>query len=74
MALSADGWNSYGSGVFSNCGTSINHAVLLVGWDNRNNWRIKNSWGTGWGEDGYMTISKNNDCNICRYGGEQVIL
>lgn len=49
VALSATNWSSYGSGVFSGCGTSVNHAVLLAGWDSNRNWRIKNSWGTNWG-------------------------
>ncbi len=36
----------------------INHAVTLVGWDDsRNAWLIKNSWGTGWGMNGYMWIT-----------------
>ena len=35
----------------------INHAVLLVGWDDvRQAWLIKNSWGTGWGIGGYVWV------------------
>jgi len=31
-----------------------NHAIVITGWDdNRNAWRIKNSWGEWWGEDGF---------------------
>jgi cathepsin L len=34
------------------------HAVLLVGWDDgREAWKVKNSWGTRWGEGGYMWIA-----------------
>ncbi|MBN1482443.1 hypothetical protein EH223_10420 [candidate division KSB1 bacterium] len=48
------------SGGFLNCGgqtKSPNHGVMLVGWDDtKNAWILKNSWGTGWGENGYMLI------------------
>lgn len=54
---------SYRSGVFRTdeswqCGTgSGNHAILLVGWDDSTqSWILRNSWGTGWGESGYMHI------------------
>jgi C1A family cysteine protease len=33
------------------------HAILLVGWDDtKGAWLLRNSWGTGWGEAGYMWI------------------
>jgi inhibitor of cysteine peptidase len=51
-----------GTGVFEpvrQCST-INHALVLVGWDDslgtNGAWRVKNSWGTWWGDDGYMWI------------------
>ena len=32
-------------------------AVVLVGWDEPEQaWILRNSWGTDWGEDGYMRI------------------
>jgi len=34
------------------------HAVMIVGWDDQKGaWRIKNSWGTGWGEGGFAWIA-----------------
>lgn len=33
------------------------HAVLVVGYDDaEDRWRIRNSWGAGWGQDGYFTM------------------
>jgi C1A family cysteine protease len=49
----------YTSGVFnaSNQG-AVNHFVTLCGWDDsRGAWRLKNTWGTGWGESGFMWIT-----------------
>ena len=52
-------FTAYKSGVFnegSNSGAT-NHAVNIVGWDNtKRAWLIRNSWGTHWGEQGYMWI------------------
>jgi len=56
-----DAFRDYDGGVFSGptC-TSMNHAVALVGWDDNQGtegvWFLRNSWGSGWGEDGYMKI------------------
>lgn len=54
-------FQQYRDGLFTTnetCGTSaVNHAIVLVGWDDgRQAWRLRNSWGTGWGESGYMWI------------------
>ena len=49
---------AYRSGVFSSPNLSpINHAVVLVGWDDLDGaWLARNSWGPGWGEKGYARI------------------
>jgi len=44
VAVDASNWSPYKTGVFSNCGTAVNHGVLLVGATD-NSWLIKNSWG-----------------------------
>ncbi len=37
--------------------TGVNHAIVLVGWDDAQScWIIKNSWGTDWGTGGYGKI------------------
>jgi hypothetical protein len=45
------------------------HAVVIVGWESGDVpcWIVKNSWGTGWGEDGYFRFAmwpKNTDCGL----------
>jgi hypothetical protein len=49
----------YTCGVFNHSGTGpVNHFVVLCGWDdNKGAWQLKNSWGTSWGENGYMWIA-----------------
>ncbi|UCC43855.1 MAG: PKD domain-containing protein [Candidatus Zixiibacteriota bacterium] len=52
---------AYNGGVFNvNEQGTINHAVVLVGWDDNQGpagvWFMRNSWGPGWGEGGYMLI------------------
>ena len=76
ISVDATIWHSYGSGVFNTeCERNeINHAVLLVGFDENENWHIKNSWGTFWGEDGYMFLRKGNCHGICREGGTMVLV
>ena len=68
FAVDATNWSPYGTGVFDNCGASINHAVLLVGVVG-GAWKIKNSWGTGWGEAGYIRLAGGNTCGVCAYAG-----
>ena len=73
VTVDATNWSPYSSGVFKNCGKDITHAVLLVGVVG-GNWKIKNSWGSGWGDGGYFKfrlLNKNwtkGPCNLLQYG------
>ncbi|KAI4327418.1 hypothetical protein L6164_019883 [Bauhinia variegata] len=62
----------YHSGVFTGeCGTSLDHAVVAVGYGTDNGvdyWLVRNSWGTGWGEDGYIRIERNAQTNTGKCG------
>jgi subtilase family serine protease len=56
-------FQSYGGGVYSySWGTAAGgHFVLVIGWDDSKGTsgalKVKNSWGTNWGENGYFWIS-----------------
>jgi PKD repeat protein len=62
-----DDWFYYVGGVYTptwevtNGVGWANHAVVLVGWnDSEGCWIIKNSWGSGWGEQGYARVLYGN--------------
>ncbi len=64
-------FHNYTGGIFNeHASGSVNHAVVLVGWDDNQGsngvWILRNSWGPGWGEDGYMRIEYG--CNSVGYG------
>ncbi len=61
-----DYFAAYTGGVFTDSVSysTINHAILLVGWDDaKGAWLLKNSWGPSWGVDGFMWI-KYGTCNV----------
>ena len=72
VALCASGWSGYSSGVFNNCQNCINHGVLLVGYSGAGEWRIKNSWGTSWGDNGFMTLPSGDSCRICKWSTDVI--
>ncbi|XP_050903266.1 actinidain [Lathyrus oleraceus] len=73
-------FRSYAGGVYTGtCGPTENHAVAIVGYGVSENdqkyWLIKNSWGQGWGERGYMRLIRDGPsggpeghCSIANYG------
>lgn len=62
-------WQLYFGGVVHEseefiCGHNLDHGVLLTGYNSENqSWAIRNSWGTGWGDHGYIHIYDNNKKN-----------
>jgi C1A family cysteine protease len=65
-----DAFGAYTGGVFNQDDphAQINHAPVLVGWDDSQGtngvWILRNSWGPGWGEGGYMRI----EYGCCKVG------
>jgi len=69
VAIEADqrSFQLYKGGVLtSTCGAKLDHGVLAVGYDNTgdiHSWKIKNSWGPSWGENGYIRLGKDGNYN-----------
>jgi len=74
VAIEADQFvfQHYTGGVLTNdaCGSQLDHGVLVVGYgslDGQKYWRVKNSWGSVWGDNGYINIERghNGDGGEC---------
>ena len=76
VALNADTLQYYSSGILSSdsydCDPAgMNHGVTMTGYGVDNGikyWKVKNSWGTSWGENGYFRILRGKGtCGINTY-------
>ena len=67
VCVDASEWGTYVRGVMSSCGQTVDHCVQAVGIDTSaaGYWKVRNSWGTAWGERGFIRLAYgNNTCNI----------
>jgi C1A family cysteine protease len=65
VCVDASSWSSYKSGIMSTCGKSVDHCVQAVGVDTSSYWKVRNSWGTSWGESGFIRLKYgSNTCAI----------
>jgi len=67
-------WKQYKSGILTNCGSGdVDHAILVVGYGSDSGtdyWIIKNSWGTSFGEKGYIRVEKGK--NLCKVASQPI--
>jgi len=68
VAVDASSWSFYSGGIFSGCkydrNIEINHAVQLVGYGSDSDgdyWIVRNSWGSRWGENGYIRLARESE-------------
>lgn len=68
VCLAAEAFQSYNSGILKRCNGQVDHCVQAVGYGSENGvdyWLVRNSWGTVWGEQGYIRIERGSDlCKI----------
>lgn len=67
---------NYKSGIYNGpCSSAVirqNHCVSIVGYDAQEQyWLVRNSWGTSWGEDGYIRMAMGS--NLCGITNEATI-
>jgi C1A family cysteine protease len=82
VAIEADqsAFQLYKSGVFTGtCGTNLDHGVLAVGYGTDSSsgldfYKVKNSWGTGWGEKGYIRLVRGSTINNKQKQGQCGVL
>lgn len=65
VTVAAEPWQLYGGGVFNGCshsssGSVLDHGVQAVGYT-AEYWIVRNSWGSFWGEKGYILLSRSQD-------------
>jgi C1A family cysteine protease len=65
-------FNHYSSGIIkgNDCGTYLDHGILVVGWgtsdeDGTEYYIVKNSWGSSWGENGYARLAIEEGNGVC---------
>ena len=69
VGVDSSNMDDYRNGIFqaSMCSNDIDHAVTIVGYT-KDAWIVKNSWGTGWGDDGYFYLERGkNACGVAEY-------
>jgi hypothetical protein len=64
LCLAAQSWQDYEGGILEKCDNEVDHCVQGTGYSGSSYWRIRNSWGTRWGERGFIRIAQGKD--LCK--------
>jgi len=68
VCVDASSWSSYGGGVMTSCGCSIDHAVQATGLTSQFGtpaYIVRNSWGTDWGVGGFIYLAAGDQNTCC---------
>jgi len=76
VCVDASSWQDYQGGVLTSCGESVDHCVQLTGYNSYGQsgayWIVRNSWGTSWGENGYIWVAIGQ--NLCEIGSYATVV
>eukprot|EP01090_Pellita_catalonica_P005829 TRINITY_DN16050_c0_g1_i1.p1 TRINITY_DN16050_c0_g1~~TRINITY_DN16050_c0_g1_i1.p1 ORF type:complete len:317 (+),score=48.05 TRINITY_DN16050_c0_g1_i1:16-966(+) len=71
VCVDASSWQYYNGGIITTsdgCGDSLDHCVMITGYGTSSGtefWWVRNSWGTDWGQNGYLQVQRGADvCGI----------
>jgi C1A family cysteine protease len=73
-----DALRQYKKGVFTKCSTTTKkygHSVAVVGYGKsggKEYWLLKNSWGTKWGDKGFLKLERG--VGACQIGKEMALV
>jgi len=80
ICVDAAPWQLYKSGVMTKAqcsGTRLDHCVQITGYDTSVSipfWNVRNSWGTAWGEKGYIRLQFGaNTCALAEEATTAVV-
>jgi len=70
ICVDAESWQFYSTGIMkaSQCGRSLDHCVQITGYDTSSAtpyWEVRNSWGTDWGEKGFIRLEYGTNTCGC---------
>lgn len=71
ICVAAGAFQTYNKGILKLCPGAIDHCVQIVGYDDTGAtpyWRVRNSWASDWGEEGYIRLEQGK--NICKIANE----